>query len=410
MKMMKMMNAKQRLAVPLLLSFLAAFACSPESKETKPAAEVAEPAGQERGERIVELTAEAAERARIETMPVELRSMAAELETTGRVDFDGNRVAHVSPRIQGRVHAVHARLGQRVAKGETMAVLDSIELGRSKADFLQARARHELAEETLEREEKLYADRISSGQEVLEARSAHREADAALASARGTLRLVGLLDEAIETLRYDDPQASLYPVRAPFGGKVVEKHVTVGELVTPERNIFTVADLDHVWIWIDVYERDLRQVHLDDDVEVRVDAFPDAAFTGLVSYLSDQVDADTRTVRARIDADNPEGKLRPGMFATVRLSDPHAAGSADEAPERPVVPEGAVQRDGEAFLTFVEAGPNRFEVREVQVGRRTGGDVEILSGLAAGEHVAVEGAFLLKSEMSKSSLGEGHEH
>ena len=407
---MKMMKPKQRLAALLLLPLLSSWACSPTPETPAPGEEGAEHAGEEHEERIVELTPEAAERAQIETVPVGVRSLAAELETTGRVDFDRNRVSHVSPRIQGRVHAVRALLGQRVGKGETMAVLDSIELGRAKADFLQAHARHELAEQNLEREEKLYADRISSGQEVLEARSAHSEADAALASARETLHLVGLRDEAIEALGYDDPQASLYPVRAPFGGKVVEKHVTVGELVTPEQNIFTVADLDRVWIWNDVYERDLRQVHLDDDAEVRVDAFPDATFSGQVSYLSDQVDADTRTVRARIDAENPDGKLRPGMFATVRLSDPHAAGSSEAAPERPVVPEGAVQRDGEEFLAFVALGPNRFEVRELQIGRRAGGEVEVLAGLEEGERVVVEGAFLLKSEASKDSLGEGHEH
>lgn len=406
---MKMMNMKQRAAVPLLTSLLAFVACSAPPEATRAEAETAG-YGEEHDERIVELVPEAAEHARIETMPVALRSLAAELETTGRVDFDGTRIAHVSPRIQGRVHTVRALLGQRVTKGEAMAVLDSIELGRAKADFLQARARHELAEENLEREETLYADRISSGQEVLQARSAQREADAELASARGTLLLLGLGDAAIEALRYEDPQASLYPVRAPFTGKVVEKHVTVGELVTPDRNIFTVADLGQVWIWIDVYERNLGQVHLEDDVEVRVDAFPEAAFHGQVTYLSDQVDADTRTVRARIDVANPGGKLRPGMFATVRLSDPHAAGSGEAAPERPVVPEGAVQRDGEVFLAFVALEPNRFEVREVLVGRRAGGEVEILDGLAEGEHVVVEGAFLLKSEASKDSLGEGHEH
>ena len=166
---MKMMKAKLRLAVPVFLSFVASFACSPTPEAAGPGAETAEHAGEEHDERIVELTAEAAERAGIETAAVELRSLPAELETTGRVDFDGTRIAHVSPRIQGRVHTVQALLGQRVAKGETMALLDSIELGRAKAEFLQARARLDLARENLEREEKLYADRISSGQEVLEA-------------------------------------------------------------------------------------------------------------------------------------------------------------------------------------------------------------------------------------------------
>ena len=198
------------------------------------------------------------------------------------------------------------------------------------------------------------------------------------------------------------------PVRSPVSGRVVEKHVTVGEMVTPERNMFTIADLGHVWIWIDVYEQNLRNVHLEDDVAVAADAYPDELFGGKVSYLSDQVDADTRTVRARIDVENPEHKLRPGMFVRVTLSDPHIK-SSDLEPSL-VVPTGAVQRDGDEFIVFVSLGDNRFERREVEVGRTTGGFAEIRSGLDSANIVVVEGAFLLKSEASKEQMGAGHEH
>jgi len=141
---------------------------------------------------------------------------------------------------------------------------------------------------------------------------------------------------------------------------------------------------------------------------VSADAFPEETFSGKVSYLSAQVDADTRTVRARIDVDNPEHKLRPGMFVRVTLSDPHSD-TTDFAPSL-VVPATAVQRDGEELLVFLPLGNNRFERREVMVGRTAGGFTEILSGLDSPVEVVVEGAFLLKSEASKEQMGAGHEH
>ncbi len=143
---------------------------------------------------------------------------------------------------------------------------------------------------------------------------------------------------------------------------------------------------------------------------VEVDAYPGVLFRGLVSYLSAQVETDTRTVRARIDVPNPEEKLRPGMFARVRMFDPHGAEGRVESADSLVVPENAVQRDGDESIVFIPAGPLTFERRQVRAGRKAGGLVEILGGLEAGEQVVVEGAFLLKSEAAKESMGGGHSH
>jgi cobalt-zinc-cadmium efflux system membrane fusion protein len=307
---------------------------------------------------------------------------------------------------------VRALLGQEVRKGDTLAEIDSIELGRAKAEFLQAKAKEELARRSFERERDLFADRIASEQEVLVAEAEFREATAALLTADETLHLYGLSQDQVNALRYDDPKTSIYPLRAPFAGTIVEKHATLGELVTPENNLFTLADLSRVWIWIDVYEKDLGQVHLEDVVQAHVEAYPGEAFRGIVSYLSAQVDVDTRTARARLDVANPDRKLRPGMFARVRLSDPHDGEGSTTLGKSLVVPSAAVQRDGDEFVVFAvdKTGTGRFERREVLVGRRTGDFVEVLSGLRAGEEVVVEGAFLLKSEASKESMGEGHTH
>jgi cobalt-zinc-cadmium efflux system membrane fusion protein len=348
------------------------------------------------------------ERLHLRTEPVVMRALPAELQTTGEVDFEQDRLAHVTPRIPGRVEEVHADLGQNVRKGQVLAWIDSIELGKAKSEFLQAQSQEELARQNFEREKGLFGERIASEKEMLAARAAHLEAIARRRTGEETLRLYGLSDEQIRSLRHDDDQASLLPVRAPLSGRVVEKHVTVGELVTPEREMFTIADLEHVWIWIDVYERDLERVHLEDDVAVAVEAYAGEVFRGKVSYLSDQVDADTRTVRARIDVDNPQHRLRPGMFARVTLSDPHidATGMAPSL----VVPAGAVQRDGDAFIVFVALGDDRYARHEVSVGRTAAGFVEIRSGLAPTDTVVVEGAFLLKSEASKEEIGGGHAH
>jgi len=391
---------------------LATAACSdslqPEAEEHSAETDNAPDEGHDEG--VVELNAAKASAAGIETTAASFTSLPALLVTTGQVDFNQDRLAHVSPRISGRVHEAKARLGQRVQRGEVLAMLDSIELGRSKAEYLQAKAREQLNRENYEREQKLYADRISSEREMLAAKAAYIEAKAELQSAEETLHLFGLTDAEVTSVTYENPRRSLLPIRAPLSGKVVEKHVTVGELVTPERNLFSLADLSEVWVWIDVYERDLQQVHVDDQVEVRVDAFPSLGFRGTVSYLSDRVDLDTRRVRARIDVKNPDERLRPGMFAQVELTDPHEGGSSAVKVPVLTIPEDALQRDGDSMTVFIALGGGRFEQRVVLTGRKAGGLVEVTDGLDPGDVVVSAGAFFLKSELAKGELGEGHGH
>ncbi len=361
-----------------------------------------EEAGHEEG--VVTLNAEQIAVAKIQTTPVERRTLAPELETTGEVGYEEERMAHVSPRISGRVVRATAGLGDEVRRGSVLAVIDSVELGQARATYAAAKTREDLARENYERERSLFEQRVSSQKEMLEAKAAYQEATTHRESALETLRLYG--EGKSDEARLGDPGASLLQVRAPVAGRVVEKHVVVGELVTPERSMFTIADLGHVWVWIDVFEKDLASVHLGDDVSIRVDAYPQQAFAGKVSYQSPQVAADTRTVRARIDVANPDARLRPGMFAKVRLTDPHTANPNPVL----VAPAGAVVRQGKEVFVFVPLGEGRFAVKPVEAGREVGGFAEILSGLAAGDLVVFEGTFFLKSELAREELGAGHSH
>jgi RND family efflux transporter MFP subunit len=186
----------------------------------------------------------------------------------------------------------------------------------------------------------------------------------------------------------------------------VEKHLVAGELVSPDDKVFTVADLSQLWIWIDVYERDIARVHVEDTVEVMTQAYPGRTFEGHVAYVSDRVDPETRAARARIDIPNPEGLLKPGMFAEVVVTDPHG----DSGRKALAIPPSAVLRDGERLIAFVKEGEGRYERRELRTGAKTQELVEVLDGVAPGEEVVVEGAFLLKSEVAKEGMGGGHSH
>jgi cobalt-zinc-cadmium efflux system membrane fusion protein len=391
--------------VPVLLATvsLGLAACDRASEPlSKDAAEVGHP---DEAKRTIHLSPEAVASAGITVAAAEVRPLRTEIETTGSVDFDQRRFAHVSPRVGGRVEATLAEVGDLVRSGQVLARVDSIELGEAIGEYLQARARAELARETFERERGLFADRVSSEQEMLSAQAAAREADAALRGAEEHLHLLGRSDDQVRALGYDQPRASVYEVRAPFAGTVVERHATLGEMVEPQAPLFQVADLSRVWVWIDVFERDLARVHLGDDVELNVDAFPESEFEGKLVYLGSRVETESRTARARIEVPNPEGRLRPGMFARVRISDPHASDGKAESTPLLTVPESALQREGERFVVFVASGDGRFEPRDVRVGRKGEGFVEILDGLTAGELVAISGTFVLKSEASKESLG-----
>jgi cobalt-zinc-cadmium efflux system membrane fusion protein len=384
----------------MLILVLGACAAPPEADHSAAEDEPAHVEG------LVELTPEKRAAIEITTAEASLRRLSPQLETTGEVGYEQDRLAHVSPRISGRVIRVPASLGDEVAEGRTLAVIDSIELGQAKARFLSSRSRESVNRESYERELALYEDRISSQKEMLDAKADFLEAEAERESAQETLRLYGISPEQIRSLRSGEPGASTLPVRAPIAGRVVEKHVTVGELVTPSESLFTIADLGHVWIWIDVFERDLAKVHEGDDVQVRVDAFPDRDFVGEVTYLSSEVALETRAVRARIDVANSDRLLRPGMFATVRLTDPHAS----EGAESLVVPTSSVVRSGELEIVFLPVAEGRFQAQPVETGRREGEWVEVVSGLAPGDEIVTKGSFLLKSELAREELGGGHGH
>lgn len=188
-------------------------------------------------------------------------------------------------------------------------------------------------------------------------------------------------------------------IRSPLDGMVIERKATVGELVDKASTIYTISDPSDLWVIAEVKERDIAAVRLDQSAVFGVLAYPGETFTGIVVRIGNQVESDSRTLEVRISADNADGRLKPGMFADVEITTTVMDGVL-------VIPDRALQTDGENQVVFVERGDNSFEKRKVTLGLEQRGRVQVLEGLQPGETVVTEGSFILKSELLKGELGE----
>lgn len=384
----------------LLIVSLLLTAC----RGNTPVAAPPEPSVQKNGDGVlIEMPQKARDAIALRTMPASYGILTQRLQTTAVIKPDEYRLSHVSPRIGGKAVKVEAKLGDNVKAGQTLAELDSIELGDRKAAYLTARANYDVARRNYDRESKLYKQEISSEKEYLDARGDFERDEASFNAAREALRLLNIPDREIENLQWSkssrDP-LSYFPLVSPFTGTVIARHITLGEMVRPDATPFTIADLSTVWVIVDVYEKDLGGVTVGDSAKVLVDSYPNEVFRGKVTYLNNVVDEATRTAPARVQIPNEDGRLRPGMFATVTLA-LHPAKSRESV----LIPAGAVQQVSGKNVAFVEQRPGTYAVRDLTLGDRSQEQVQVRSGVAQGDLVVTTGGFYLKSMLLKQELG-----
>ncbi len=309
----------------------------------------------------------------------------------GEIRFNEDRTAHVVPRVAGVVESVHADLGQPVKKGQVLAVISSVALSEQRSELMAAQKRLALARTTSDRERRLFEDKISAQQDFLQAEQAQREAEIAVANASQKLKALGAAQAAGSLARYE--------LRAPFDGMVVEKHITLGESVKEDANVFTLSDLSTVWAQINVTATNLALVKVGESALIKATGFQREA-TGKVSYVGSLIGEQTRAATARVTLPNPEMAWRPGLFVTVELI-------ADKAQAPVTVTADAIQMVENQPTVYVKV-PGGFEPRAVKTGRAGPQRVEILEGLAAGTEYAGKGSFAVKAQQGKGS--SGHEH
>ena len=337
------------------------------------------------------LTDDQVKGARLEIQPAAEKDLALHLVTAGRVAFDDARVAHVFSPVSGRVTQVLGAFGQRVQKGDALAVIDSPDLGSAWSDLVKARADVVAADHELDRQKDLFEHKASAERDYEAAQDNAAKARAEVERAR--LRLKTLHASENE----DATQEFL--LRSPIAGEIVNRSATPGLEVqgmlssaNVVQELFTVGDIEDVWIWGDLYERDMGKVRRGQKAVLTAVAWPGREIAGTVDFVGSALDPQTHTAKIRCSVRNAERLLKPEMYVTLSVELERRKGLA--------LPRAAVVRSGDRQVVFVEDGKasdgrTRFREKAVKLGDTDDGWVGIASGLSAGERVVVSGSILL---------------
>ena len=365
-----------------------------EGKKEEPAA------GKEEGHNddLIKLSDEEASRAGVKTETLEERQLADAVTVTGTIEPNRERIAHVLPRVPGRIVNVSAKLGDSVRQGQALATIESIEVGEAYSAHAQALADAEVAARAFERAERLHNEQIIPGKEYQRARA---EFDKTRAQARAAADKLKMLGVTPGTGDKGSP-VSRFPVTAPLAGAVIERKAVLGELASAEEPLFTVADLSTVWVEASIAEAQLGKVRPGAVAKVRLSAYPDQVFQGKVGHVSAVLDKETRAAKAIVALANPKGLLKPSMFASVSIE----TGNARKVL---ALPESAVTLVQGLPNVFIEQAGG-FEARPVELGERSDGSIILKSGVKPGELVVTEGTYALKARLLKSQISSGHGH
>lgn len=353
------------------------------------------PSGEEHGhqEGRVQLSPAAVEKAGLQILTAGPGKVAVTLSLPGEISVNADTLAHVTPRVGGTVRSVRKQLGDRVAKGESLATLDSRELAEARREVQSTRERLALAQATFARQEKLWNEKVSAEKDFLAARQALAEAQI---DHRGALQKLGAIGGG-------GSAGSSYTLVAPLDGTIIEKHISVGEVLKDDTQAFVIADLSTLWVEVTVYARDLSKIQAGQSATIKAEGIA-APARGTIVYVGQMVGEDTRSATARVVLDNPGAAWRPGLFVTAEVT-------IDEADVPVTVVDDGVQTVGGKSVVFVHEG-DAFDARPIKIGRKgshtdakTGPLVEVLDGLAAGARYVGNNSFILKAELGKSEAG-----
>jgi Cu(I)/Ag(I) efflux system membrane fusion protein len=329
----------------------------------------------------IKISPEKVQKLGVRTEPAALRELVRTLRAVGQFQLDERRLHTVTTKFEGYIEKLHVNAtGQPVKRGQPLMEVYSPELVSAQEEYLIAwNGRQSLSSGT---EESLVG--------------VSRLAESALKR----LRNWDISDAQLQRLKKDGKATRTLTLYSPANGVVLEKMAVAGIRFMPGEPLFKIADLSSIWLLADVFEQDLALVHVGQSVNISVNAYPDKVLTGKVSYIYPTVTAETRTAKIRVELDNTNGILKPEMYATVQLVSGH--GKADAL----MVPDSAVLDSGTRQIVLIQRAEGLFEPRDVKLGMRGNGYVEVIEGLSAGENVVVSANFLIDAESNlKSAIG-----
>ncbi len=391
--------------------------------------------------RLVKLSSAAEEEASISIAEVKERELDTDVNVTGEVLANANTQTHVTTPVTGRVTQILVSIGDHIQEGKPLLIVRSTDIQQAESDLLQgeqqvrsdlkqaliqinfdsetAEAQLKLDDKIYQRMKSLYTEKIASMADFQSAETAYvkdqimvdsqrkkRQATIALSEekmkivtgpAKTKLRLFGVSEEEITEVMKTQVIDPLVPVLSPESGIIVDRLVNVGELIDPSKPLFTIGNFQTVWLKADVFEKDIAEVNLGQPIELKADSFPDKVFNGKLDYVANQVDSDSRTLAVRAEVSNPQGLLKPKMFARMKI----IVGLKKVL----TIPIAAVQDTRTCKVVYVPEGNNVFEERKVKLGSQSEDYIEVLEGLKPGEKVVTQGSFDLRGEAVRNYSG-----
>ena len=327
----------------------------------------------------------------------QIRELVPSLEVPAEIVADPDRVAIVGSRVSGRIVDVLHNVGDPVSSGSPLVVLESVDVGSAVAEYTAASAQADAARSAAERASRLFRDRIVSERRLEESRADLSAAEAAEAAAATRLRTFG-----VPLPLPDGAELGRVTLSSPISGTIVVRGASAGQWVEPSDQLAEVMNVQELWLLASVYERDIRHVEVGQPVLVDVRAYPGEVFRGTVQLVEATLDESSRSVGIRVVLPNADARLKPGMFATARITGTHA-----HDPELLLaIPIASVQEVDGHTSVFVRDDQGGFTLQRVHLGEQAGTFVEVLNGLSEGDEVVANGSFVLKGQLLRSTLGE----
>lgn len=337
-----------------------------------------------------EVTAKLETLKQISIEPAKKYAIRRTIDIPGSIEVKQNLLAKIGSPVKGRIVEINVMLGQRVRKGEVLAKINSTELAKMQLEYIKAVQQVELKAKSFERAELLFAEGVLSEAQMLERKTELAAAKAEMQASNDQLQVLGMSLNEIQNLKTESQINSITHIQAKIDGKVIMKNVNLGQVVEPTDEVFAVAALDEVWGVAQVPERKISFLKEGDQVFIEVPAYKEKSFEGVITYLGDIVDPETRTITIRTDINNQDQMLKPDMLITMKV--------AGSKVEKIGVPNEAIISEDDTPSVFVKTSENTFTLKPVTLGIKDKDNTHIDSGISEGDEVVIKGAFHLNNE------------
>jgi cobalt-zinc-cadmium efflux system membrane fusion protein len=372
----------------IAIPFALLLACGGGQQSPAPAA--AKTAAAETPANPLEITPSDTIRKDLTVEAATVAEVGASLSVAARIDFDETRITRVGSPVMGRIASLYVREGEEVKKGQLLATLSSTGLSEAQLTLLKTTSQRQLAQRAVERARTLLDAGVIGAAEVQRREAELSQSASEVDAARDQLSLLGMLPESIDELVKTRRINSATRIIASMDGVVLDRKITLGQVIQPADTIFEIADLTHLWLLADVPEQNAGRLQEGQLVEASIGALPNLTLRGKLAFISHTVNPETRTVRVRMELPNPRARYKPAMLATMLLK--------EHTEKRTVVPIAAVVREENVEHLFVQRAPGTFVLRPVSLGDEFDGRRVLLEGLQPGEQIVTAGAFHLNNE------------